>query len=381
MIKNAVFLIGYIFFFAMNQMTWASTEGLGSLFWGRDPSTGQPWGKEQIQTLLKEEPNHIISKRVRRFFVVAKESINYKVSPVEKLEFEGIVFSDHRYKKSAEAVKDFRVIFSWTVCASFEGRELSSQCTKRAREGIRAWIENYNPDGNPINQNQLIPLLDAIDIADPILTQEDQFKKKEWLRKILFRGDSYFEGKKPTATTATIFINNHKTWHLAVQGMVARMLGDNVEIDKTRRLFNEHVIKNLNADGASLDFYQRDALHYHVYNLEAYIYYLLFTERNMNSEGQERVFKALDFLKPYFLGEKKHVEFAKTSVKFDIVRKDAEDNSFQNKPWEPKRARKLLRLSRALFKERNDFDEWTRIVVDEDYEPFIKLLTALNGVE
>jgi len=356
-----------------------STAGeLGSLFWGAEPRTGQPWTRGHIQTLLVREPNHLVSKRLRRFFTLAREGMNTKISPVEKLEFEGIVFSDPRYKKSSEAVKDFRLILSWAVSGAFGGGEPGNPYTQRAQEGIRAWVHTCQPDGNPINQNHFIPLLCAIDLAHSTLNSEVQTRTGEWLGKILLLGDQHFESKK---STATILVNNHRTWHLAVRGIVARMMKNKDEIQKTRELFDSHAMKNLNADGTSFDFFQRDALHYHVYNLEAYVYYLILTKKNLSAEAQEHVFRALGLLKSYFLGEKQHLEFVKTTVKFDITRKEANDSHFQNKPWEPQRARKLLRLSHLLYKEKSDFSGWTRSVIDENYDPFIKLLTALHGGE
>lgn len=362
----------------LGQVSESAAGELGSLFWGVEPRTGQPWRKEHIQTLLAKEPNHLVSKRLRRFFTLAREGINAKISPVEKLEFEGIVFSDPRYKKSSEAVKDFRLILSWAMSGAFEGGEIGNQYIQKAQEGIRAWVNTCRPDGNPINQNHFIPLLCAIDVVQSTLNPEDQTRTGEWLGKILSLGDKHFESQK---SSATVLVNNHKTWHLAVRGMVARMMKNKDEIQKTRELFNRYVMKNLNVNGTSFDFSQRDALHYHVYNLEAYVYYLIFTKKNLSTEGQDRVFRALGVLKPYFLGEKQHLEFVKTTVKFDVTRKEANDPHFQNKPWEPERARKLLRLSRILYKEKSDFNKWTRNVVDEDYDPFIKLLTALHGGE
>lgn len=378
MLKIAGFFLIFVIAFTMGEMAEAIGEGLGSLFWGYEQSTGQVWTKEHIKTLLKNEPNHIVSKRVNRFFTLAREGINIKISPVKKLEIEGIVSSDARFKRSQEAVKGFEFILSWSICAAFEGGELASECAKKAKETIRAWIDTYSPDGNPINQSHLILFLTAIDLANPILTWEDQLKKRGWLEQILLRGDRYFLATKSTSDT---HVNNWKTWHLALRGMVARILESEKEVEKTRRLFDQHIMKNLNPDGTSFDYHHRDALHYHIYNLVPYIYYLLFTERNLSAEGLERVFKALEFLKPYFLGERQHVEFAKTSIKFDIVRKEAGDIAFQNKPWEPRRARYLLRLSRALFKGKGDFDQWTQSVVDENYSPFIKFITALNRGE
>jgi hypothetical protein len=84
----------------------------------------------------------------------------------------------------------------------------------------------------------------------------------------------------------------------------------------------------------------------------------------------------LEFLRPYFLRQATHVEFAATTVRFDRDRRADGDPAFQRRPWDPRDGRVLLRLGRPGFPE---IRTWTEDIVDARYDPRIKLLAAIYG--
>ena len=114
------------------------------------------------------------------------------------------------------------------------------------------------------------------------------------------------------------------------------------------------------------DFRQRDALHYHVYNLEAFVFAATFTPDVLEQTGRKAINAALDFLRPYFMGQKIHREFVCSSVRFDRERSAAGIEEYHEIPWKPERARKLLRAARPVFPEINP---WTAGLVDESPVP------------
>ena len=99
------------------------------------------------------------------------------------------------------------------------------------------------------------------------------------------------------------------------------------------------------------DFRQRDALHYHVYNLEAFVFAATFTPDVLEQTGRKAINDALDFLRPYFTGQKIHLEFVCSTVPFDRERANAGIEEYRTNPWKPERARKLLRDARPVFPE------------------------------
>lgn len=77
-----------------------------------------------------------------------------------------------------------------------------------------------------------------------------------------------------------------------------------------------------------------------------------FTTRNyiagpdlITPEVRAKVLSGLEFLKPYFLRQATHEEFAATTVSFDVVRRDDGNPVFQG-PWDPEHGRLVLRLAR-----------------------------------
>jgi hypothetical protein len=143
------------------------------------------------------------------------------------------------------------------------------------------------------------------------------------------------------------------------------VLDDQNFIRSTKALIQDHSRLNLSSQGwqppsdcinsderyGGLDFRTRDALHYHVYNLEAWTWILRFAPELIDEQTLARIKEAFDFLHPYYLGQRTHIEFACTTVKFDILRKNEGQDQFQNKNWEAFRAKRLLLMAQVPLPE------------------------------
>jgi len=128
-------------------------------------------------------------------------------------------------------------------------------------------------------------------------------------------------------------------------------------------------------DGRTFDFRQRDALHYHIAAVRPLVEIALFAPDLITPEVRAKVLSGLDFLKPYFLRQATHEEFAATTVSFDLDRRDDGNPVFQG-PWDPDHGRLVLRLARPVFPE---IRPWTEDIVDARYDPRSKLLAAIYG--
>ncbi len=252
---------------------------------------------------------------------------------------------------------------------------VQTACRQTAIQGLLAWARVYRPDGNPINESRLIPLIQAWDVLKPLLKTEEQAALQDFGRKIIGAGDAFFASLKPTDGR---YYNNWGTWRLCIRVLTSAVLEDHGLIQSSHQLFAEHMAHNLmEADGSSSDFAQRDALLYHVYDLEAYVDTAAQMPSGFFSEEElSRIRKSIGFIRPFFTGEKEHIEFANSTVPFDIKRKNANMADYQNAPWNPEEARPLLRLARTVFP---DIKSWTQNTVDEHYDPILKLQTAGLG--
>ena len=319
------------------------------------------------------------------------------VEPIERIEMEGVLSTENRYQRSSKAVRIFPTMIAWAFCARLEPADPAGQKCKAAlfeglfgKDGNQGWLGIYKPTGNPIDESNLLPLIQAIDIAGPLFTTTQTEKARSFLKTIINQGDRFFAAKKSGTSSR---VNNHNTWRLTVRATAAKVLNDQTLLSETRGLFTRQVADDLlepsgwkpdpacpnntsEARYGSYDFRQRDALHYHVYNLEAFVFAATFTPDVFSQTERKAIGDALDFLRPYFMGQKIHREFVCSSVRFDRERAEAGIEEYNAHPWKPERARKLLRDARPVFPE---IGLWTTNIVDENYSPVLKLSAALHG--
>jgi hypothetical protein len=75
-------------------------------------------------------------------------------------------------------------------------------------------------------------------------------------------------------------------------------------------------------DGRTFDFMQRDALHCHVAAVQPLVEVTLYAPDLVDDVVRAAIRSGLEFIRPYFLGQKEHIEFVGTSVSFDRERRD-----------------------------------------------------------
>ncbi len=375
------------------------TSRLGLLDWGRYPVTGQAWTPADLSGLAKASSPSPMGKEVRNVLRSARYELDKTgaIVPIERIEMEGVLSTETRHQRSIQAVRIFPTMISWAFCARLQAGDSEAAGCKAAlfeglfgKDGNQGWLGIYKPTGNPIDESHLLPLIQAIDLAGALLTKPQAEKVQAFLKAIIDQGDRFFAAKKPGSTSQ---INNHNTWRLTIRAAAAKALNDRAALSETRALFTRQVADDLqepsgwkpdpacpnNAGEArygSYDFRQRDALHYHVYTLEAFVFTATFIPEVLDQAGRRTISAALDFLRPYFVGEKIHREFVCSSVRFDRERSAAGIEEYHEIPWKPERARKLLRAARPVFPE---IAPWTAGLVDEKYSPTLKLSAALHG--
>ncbi|MBI3556933.1 MAG: alginate lyase family protein [Deltaproteobacteria bacterium] len=292
---------------------------------------------------------------------------------VKQIHLEGVLPTRPEYAESDQALRSLDRVLLWSVCARTAAPPLAAKCQAIARAGVAKWIGKYaQPDGNPINESRLLALVKSIDLLIPVMPDTERRAATGWLRKLIAAGDNFNRAQAGKEKST----NNFETWRLAIRALAARTLADKTVLASAASLLTAHVRENIQADGSTWDYHHRDALHYHVYDLQAYVEIAVFAPEVLGDRGLGEVLHALEFLRPFFAGERKHVEFVHSKVQFDRDRRNAGMAHFQNENWDPKQARSLLRLARCRFPQ---IRPWSGAVVDQEYEPVIKLVAALNG--
>jgi len=320
-----------------------------------------------------------VPRDLTRAWQVAGDSLDLVARPIERFELAGTLNGHPGHIRSDLAKQDFPAIFALAV-TGFRGPEpLRSRSRAVAATALISWAEVYRPTGNPVDEWFFVPLLQAADLVAGFLPPVDGAKLLGWVRAFALCGDAFYAGRPPRNTT---WNNNLMARRLVIRAAASTVAGDAVARAATRGLLRDFIGRNFvpgpsgERDGRTYDFMQRDALLYHIADVQPLVEMTLYTPDLVDAGARAATLSGLEFLRPFFLGEREHIEFARTTIAFDRERRDDGNPEFANVPWNPARGRVLLRLARASFPE---VRPWTEEIVDPAYDPRTKLLAAIYG--
>jgi hypothetical protein len=313
-----------------------------------------------------------------RIWQVAGESLGLSVEPVERFELVGTLNDHPGHLRSDQAKAPFPAIFALAVTSRTTFGELRSTSHAVAVDALVRWAEIYRPSGNPIDEWFFVPLLQSVDLVAPVLAPQDRALLLAWVQEFAAAGDRFFEGRAPRNPGLA---NNWTARRLLVRSVAVTVVGDATARDAMTNMVRGFVARNYVAgpagerDGRTFDFEQRDALHYHIAAVQPLVEMDLYTPDLIDADARAAVLSGLLFLRPYFVGDRRHVEFARTTNSFDRQRAAAGNPVFRG-AWDPDHGRVVLRLARAHFPEVRD---WTEDIVDHRYDPRTELLAAIYG--
>jgi hypothetical protein len=338
------------------------------LHWGRLLARGRRFGAGER-----------IPSDLGRVWQVAAESSDLVVQPIERFELAGTLNGHPGHVRSDEAKRPFPAVFALAVAAATAPERFAALSLETAAAALLSWARVYRPTGNPVDEWFFLPLLEAVDLIAGAVPAEEAALLRAWARSFLVAGDSFYAR---LGITTAVRVNNWMSRRLVIRAVASTVSGETAARAATPALLREFVAHNLVPgpdgvpDGRTFDFLQRDALHYHVAALLPLVETALFAPDLVDHTVRAALLLGLDFLRPYFLGEREHIEFAKTTVAFDVARRDDGNPSFRLAPWDPRHGRVLLRLARAVLPE---VRPWTEEIVDPAFDPRTKLLAAIFG--
>ncbi|UVS94404.1 alginate lyase family protein [Burkholderia glumae] len=216
---------------------------------------------------------------------------------------------------------------------------------------LLAWTTTYQPDFNPIDETRFESLIVAYDMTASTLPVKTRNAAAAFIDKLGAGYVAQIEAQKRPLTGT--WRNNWQSHRIKLIALAAFTLGDRKMMNAAQRLFVEHLADNIAPDGTTLDFTERDAVHYAVYDLQPLVTAALAARRFNRNWLRERgangatLEAALDWLVPYARGEKTHEEFVNSTVGFDAKRREAGLPGYSG-PWSPKNATELFYLAARL---------------------------------
>ena len=261
---------------------------------------------------------------------------------------EGTLPHEGIYDQSADALKDMDLMrdaaLAWRVTNAPRYLQLVDRF-------LSAWVSTYQPSFNPIDETRFDSLIVAYDMTASALPVKTRNASMAFLTK-LANGYIAQIDAQPRPLKGN-YRNNWQSHRIKLIAMAAFTLDNRKMINAAQRLFVEHVGDNIEPDGSTIDFAERDALHYVTYDLQPLVTAALAARRHNRNWLPEKgangasLQAALNWLAPYANGSKTHEEFVHSSVAFDAKRREAGLPGYSGQ-WDPKNAAELFHLAARL---------------------------------
>ncbi|MEZ4814563.1 MAG: alginate lyase family protein [Bdellovibrionota bacterium] len=357
---------------------------LGRLEWRMDVA-GLKSETSDPQTLLGEKMQNLLQQASKDLVATPTLSV------MSAFTHEGKLQTDPSYIAFSTAHKDFAILYRFALCAKSGDEKLADECAKTGRYNLMRWVQTFKFSGQPMTEVDFLQVFTSADLLIDSMPIPDKILLRDWLVSAVKTSDAFYKSKK---TTDTSLINNHNTWRLAVRTIALKIIGDSKMLNENSRLISEHAKANLlpprewkpdpkcpnnfnEKTYGSYDFRQRDALHYHVGNLEAWTWMALMVPSQIDANTRKTILEAFEFLRPYFTGEKVHKEFVCSTIGFDAKRASAGQEGFAGN-WKPEQAYKLLQMARAAFPE---IRSWSEAINESRYDIWRETLAGIQQVK
>ncbi len=278
----------------------------------------------------------------RYSFRLADAALDEPPSPLPRIQLVGLLPTDPRAQLSERSLRDAQKVEALGYAYAATG---DVRFAERAGVYLEAWAKTNQPDGNPINETKLASMVRGFSLVAESLAPPTRQAVEAWLTRV-----ASLEIESRSRFGGSTAINNWHSHRLKIVGTIGYALGDAALIRYAEEGFRAQIGVNLRSDGSSFDFHERDALYYHIYNLEPLLELAIAaSKRGVNLYAYQApsgasLERSVAFVLPYSRGEKTHEEFANSRVEFDRRRAAAGIPGFSG-PFNPLRAARLYELA------------------------------------
>ncbi|QJD96336.1 hypothetical protein HH214_10895 [Mucilaginibacter robiniae] len=301
---------------------------------------------ELIRLKTRISQDTAAARLIASFWRQAALALQEQPNPIQKIESQGLLEGDSRKVASLKAVKDGDKVYALALAYRVYGKQ---DYKLKAVAYLTAWAETNQPTGDPINETKLEPFITGYDLIRPELSIAQRQPIDAWLDHIA-DGEVHSFSIQPGKGTV---INNWNSHRIKIITLIAYTLHSSKYEGIIIPELEKQIGQNLNADGTTLDFIERDAFHYHTYDLEPLLTAAIAIKRATGknyfmyeSDKKASIKKSVDFIIPYMTGEKQHGEFVNSRVEFDRKRAANHEKGYAaGTPFNPQSGVYLLSLA------------------------------------
>lgn len=265
----------------------------------------------------------------KQIMLIAQKALTETPDPIQTISTEGKLKGDPVKTATQASIRDFNKIYALAVCYKTTEKQ---QYLDKYIEFMLAWARTNQPGGNPINDTNLDPVIEGYQLIKSSIPADAHQEILKWLKAT---ATAEIESTPKNQNKGTAF-NNWNSHRLKIIGEIGFATGDNKFQQFAIENLKKQLAVNLLPDGSSIDFKLRDALHYHVYDLEPLLTLSIVIKKatkqdfyNYQSETGSSLKKSVEWLVPYLTGEKTHEEFVHSTVAFDQKRANNGEAGYQ----------------------------------------------------
>lgn len=309
---------------------------------------------------------------------IADAALEDEPNPIDTIRTEGLLQGDPRKVATWEALKDIHKLYALAVTYRITRQQ---QYLDKASVFLIAWADSNFSRGDPIDDTNLDPAIEAYDMVKDNLLPGERHRIARWLSRI---ADAEMHARYNDSSRTT-HRNNWNSHRLKIVGEIGFAIDDKNLQNYAVTGLREQIGRNLLPDGSSEDFVSRDALHYHLYDLEPLLKLAIVVQRatgvnyyTYQAPSGSSIRKSVEWLLPYLDGRQTHAEFVNSTVEFDKRRAQNGESSYKaGTLFEPKSGVATLMLA-AYFDDK--LMELARRLLgsDEQYPTWQAVLNGLN---
>lgn len=305
---------------------------------------------------------------------IADVAMQDEPNPIDTIRTEGLLQGDPRKTATREALEDVHKLYALAVayCVTRQRQYLD-----KASVYLIAWADSNFSRGDPIDDTNLDPAIEAYDMIKSDLVPGERKRISRWFSRT---ADAEIHARYNQPDRATSH-NNWNSHRLKIVGEIGFAIDDKNLQNYAINGIKEQIGRNLLPDGSSEDFVSRDALHYHVYDLEPLLKLAIVLQRatgvdyyTYQAPSGSSIQKSVEWLLPYLDGRMTHAEFVNSTVDFDRRRAQNGESSYKaGTLFEPKNGvevlllaayfdDKLMELTKRLLGSEGNYPVWQVVV-------------------
>lgn len=272
----------------------------------------------ELQRLIKTDDG------VRRLWDslqrIADSALAESPNPIDTLRTEGLLQGDPRKTATWEAIGDMHKLYALALAYRVTGRR---EYLDKTAVFLVGWADSNASRGDPIDDTNLDPAITAYSMVKDRLVSGENKRIVRWLRQTAEAEIHAFYNLPKRATSH----NNWNSHRLKIVGEIGFAIDDKALQTYAINGLKEQIAHNLLPDGSSEDFVSRDALHYHIYDLEPLLKLAIVVKRATGVDyyayeapSGSSIRKSVEWLLPYLDGRQTHAEFVNSKVEFDRKR-------------------------------------------------------------